>query len=491
MSSAAFRTARRVDRIACTVAALLLVGACGGQARQASVRAIEKGLLPPVGIAGRAPVPWSLLERMRSYRVPGVSIAVIDGGELVWSQAYGVTDATTHTPVTRDTRFQAASISKSIAAVAVLRLVERGKLALDDDVNAKLASWKVPDNEFTRQHRVTLRLLLSHGAGFNPHYATQFPLDDVPTLLQVLTASHPRVTEPTTVEYVPGTRFNYSSAGYGVIQQLLVDVTGEPYGDLVAREVFAPLGMTHSFAEQPPTVSHALACATAHDQHGIPYSGRWHALPELTAGGVWSTPEDLARFVLAIQAARTGRSAALSADAANQMLTLQNAVWALGFHVQGDGVARNFSHTGHSNGFRAVFIGFFDTGQGAVVMTNGDSDSGQLVWEIVRSIATAYHWTDYQMKQRTLVPSDPRSYDAYLGDYETDSATFTVSRDGDHLFVHADPLGPDKVELYPEGEDRFFVLVDDVVFAFTRTADRVTGLTVRPPDQVITARKRP
>src|SRR5262249_27288366 len=156
------------------------------------------------------------------------------------------------------------------------------------------------------------------------------------------------------VESVPGTRVNYSSAGYGIVQQLLEDVARVPFGELVAREVLAPLGMSHTLAEQPPTASHAIACAAGHDEHGNPYPARWRVLPEIAAGGIWSTPEDLARFVLAIQEVQSRHSQFLSAATAKQMLTLQNASWALGFHIQGEGNARNFSHTGHSNGFRAV-----------------------------------------------------------------------------------------------------------------------------------------
>jgi CubicO group peptidase (beta-lactamase class C family) len=99
----------------------------------------------------------NLADRMRHHDVPGVSIAVISSGRIEWARGFGVKDTTTNQPVTSDTLFQAGSISKPVSAAAALHLVQEGSLNLDENVNARLKSWKVPDNEHTQKKKVTLR----------------------------------------------------------------------------------------------------------------------------------------------------------------------------------------------------------------------------------------------------------------------------------------------------------------------------------------------
>ncbi len=118
---------------------------------------VEEGLLPPIVIAGREPTTYSLQERMEHYSVPGVSVAVIDDYQVVWAKGYGVADVETGAPVTTETLFQAASISKPVAAVGMLKLVEDGRLTLDDNVNSWLTEWPLPENELTAEESVTLR----------------------------------------------------------------------------------------------------------------------------------------------------------------------------------------------------------------------------------------------------------------------------------------------------------------------------------------------
>src|SRR5471030_654134 len=133
-------------------------------AERGRIHRIENGLLPAIVVKGQDDRGMSLQDRMRHYKVPGVSIAFFSGGKIIWTREYGYADVAKMTPVTRETLFQAASISKPISTLAMLRLVEAGKLSLDEDVNMKLESWKVPDNEFTVEQKVTLRRIVSHSA---------------------------------------------------------------------------------------------------------------------------------------------------------------------------------------------------------------------------------------------------------------------------------------------------------------------------------------
>src|SRR5262249_52896144 len=160
--------------------------------------------------------------RMAHYHVPGLSIACIHNGTVEWTQAFGVVRVG-GAPVTPDTLFQAGSISKSLTALAVLRLVEQGKLNLDTDVSQYLRSWKIPTNNFTKQKKVTLRELLSHTAGATIHGFHGYTAGQtVPTLVQVLNGEKPANSAPVTIDFVPGTNFRYAGGGYAIVQQILV-----------------------------------------------------------------------------------------------------------------------------------------------------------------------------------------------------------------------------------------------------------------------------
>jgi CubicO group peptidase (beta-lactamase class C family) len=229
---------------------------------EARTARVEKGLLPGIVIAGR-PLPGrAIAERMSALKTPAVSVAVINGGVIEWAKGYGVTETGGNTPVTPQTVFQAASLSKPVVALAALRLVEQGKLTLDQDVNERLTSWKVPENESTKDEKVTLRRLLSHSAGLTvsgfPGYAADAP---VPALVQILDGQKPANTAAIRADVVPGTVWRYSGGGYTVMQQLLMDVTGRPFPPLLADLVLQPIGMKDSTYEQPLPEARRAAAA--------------------------------------------------------------------------------------------------------------------------------------------------------------------------------------------------------------------------------------
>ncbi|HEV3023852.1 MAG TPA: serine hydrolase domain-containing protein, partial [Pirellulales bacterium] len=156
----------------------------------------------------------SLADRMAFHKVPAVSVAVIQGGKIDWARGFGVLEAGQKPAITPTTLFQAASISKPVAATGAMVLVHEGKLGLDDDVNTHLRSWKIPPSDAAEGKPVTLRLLLGHAAGFNVHgfpgYAAGAP---VPTLRQVLDGKPPTNTPPIRIAAKPGTKYEYSGGG--------------------------------------------------------------------------------------------------------------------------------------------------------------------------------------------------------------------------------------------------------------------------------------
>ena len=355
------------------------------------------------------------LERlMKEHRVPGMSVAVIRNFQLAWAKGYGVTEMGGHRPVTARTLFMAGSISKPVTALGALALVGSGRLSLDGAVNEKLKSWHVPTTEDSAQG-VTLARLLDHTAGFTggeffPGYAVGEP---VPTLLEVLDGLKPARNPPVRLGAAPGSNWRYSGDGYLVVQQLMMDVAGKPFPQLMRELVFDKLGMRSSTFDQP--LPHALdslaAAGTLAD--GTPVQGRWRVSPEMAAAGLWTTPSDLAR--LAIGLARAAQQAAaghvLSKALAEDMLrphVKEGVINILGSPEDPDAMGygffvgekrHRFGHIGGHVGYQATLVFFADTGDGAVIMTNSNVGlhAGN---ELLDAIARQLHWN-------WAVPSPP------------------------------------------------------------------------------------
>jgi CubicO group peptidase (beta-lactamase class C family) len=363
---------------------------------------VEAGLLTRQGVRGAS--GYSMEERLRFHRVPGVSVAVFEGGRVAWARGWGEAEAGSGTPVDTATLFQAASISKPVAAVGALRMVEAGQLGLDEDVNRRLRSWRIPESRLTATEKVTLRRLLSHSAGTTVHgFPGYVSTARVPTLVQLLNGRAPANTAPVRVDLLPGTRMRYSGGGTSVVQLLMTDVARKPFPDLMAELVLGPTGMRHSTYAQPLPADRRPRAATAHDRAGAPLAGRFHTYPEQAAAGLWTTPSDLARFAIAVHKAYAGdEDGILSPVTAREMLSRQAADSGLGFFVLGSGNQLRFEHTGSNAGYRAHLVFAAGSGTGAVVMTNGDG-GGDLAGEILRAIAREYGLPGFAVAGRDTV----------------------------------------------------------------------------------------
>ncbi|MCE7743407.1 MAG: beta-lactamase family protein [Candidatus Heimdallarchaeota archaeon] len=189
-----------------------------------------------------------LIERMLECKVPGLCIAVINEFEIEWIKSYGVKNTNTQEPITLDTIFQAASISKPMVATLALQLVEKNKLDLDEPTNNKLKNWCIPESEFTKTKEITLRHILTHTSGINmPFGGFGREEGSTPTILQTLRGESPAKNDPVKVEFEPESRHQYSNLGFIVIEKLLQDVTGKNLNELAKEMLFEPLGMTNSY----------------------------------------------------------------------------------------------------------------------------------------------------------------------------------------------------------------------------------------------------
>ena len=338
---------------------------------------------------------YTLRQVMERFRVPGVSVAVIKDFEIHWAKGYGVADVEAGAAVENNTLFQAASISKPVAAMAVVRAVQDGRFSLDDDVNTILKSWRLPDSEFTRGHPVTPRALLSHtsglGDGFGfPGYHPSAPR---PTVVEILNGSKPSNVGPVLMERPPFTAFKYSGGGVTVMQLAMIDSFHEPYPGLLQRLVLGPIGMTDSTYEQPLSSERDTHAARAHSGGGRAMDTKWHVYPELAAAGLWTTSVDLAKFAIEIQKAALGRSSkVLTQTSIREMLSpVGVGDYAVGLSVTKIGQGWYFGHGGSNWGFQCDFIAHRLKGYGVAIMTN--SDSGRPVIDEIRArVAAAYGW---------------------------------------------------------------------------------------------------
>ncbi len=345
----------------------------------------------------------TLSERMAHYKVPGVSIAVINDYKIEWAKGYGMIKAGTGKAVTPETFFEAASTTKLLTSAITLHFVEQGWFDLDEDINTYLKSWKIPENDFTREQKITLRLLLTHQAGINrPEGGFDCEEGSVPSLVQVLKGEAPAQNKPAVVEYVPGSKWQYSNMGYVVIQMALEDTLGKPFPQIAQETVFRPLKMRSSTLMYPLRAELKTKEAVPHDAEGIAHEP--YMLPTAVAhGGLMTTPFDLARFTVELMRAYQGQSdRILSPEMARRMfhpeLDLDPNILGvalsdgLGAFIYGKGQNFLFLHPGSNYpGATCWLIGSPESGKGAVIMTNG-AIGDLLSMEIITAIRKEYSW---------------------------------------------------------------------------------------------------
>ena len=454
-----------------------------GSTRPANAADIAMRLRAAVRLENRPDTAFSILDRMRYYHVPGVSIAVVDNHRIVYAAGFGTTDFGGGKLVDTTTLFLAGSISKPVFATGALRLVEQGKLSLDADINSALKSWRLPDSRFTEKDKVTLRRLLTHTAGLTvwgfPGYRMGTP---IPTVQQVLDGTSPTNTEAVRNDTMPAALWRYSGGGITIAQLMTTDATGEPFPALMKRLVLDPAGMKHSTYENPLPRSLDGKASAGHERFDTPVPGRYHVYPEMAAAGLWTTAPDLARWAIALSKSFNGDTRSVLTPAmARDMVSKQvqqrppfgNGHWGLGVAVDGDGDSISFSHGGRDEGFVAQARMWPKLGRGIFILTNGVS--GTLLAEIQRAFADLYGFGGPPRMTKRVAIADSASLAGLAGTYEfvspnqRDTVRLEVMPTATMLRMSDSQLQRMRY-LLPEGGDNFFDHDIASQFTFEREA---------------------
>jgi CubicO group peptidase (beta-lactamase class C family) len=399
---------------------------------QKKITAVENSLAPAI-IFGDTVPKMNIEKRMKETAIPGLSIAVIRNYKIEWSKGYGWADVEEKRKVTTDTRFQAASISKSINSLGVLKLVEMGKLDPEADINTYLTTWKFPYDSLSHNKKISVYNLLSHTAGLDIHgFPGYEKTDTLPTLQQILDGKRPANTKAVRSLFEPGTKFKYSGGGITISQLILTNITNSNYADWMQKNVLAPLDMTNSSYQQPPTPTANLA--TGYYGNGKPVTGKYHIYPEQAAAGLWTTPTDLAKFIIECQLALEGRSKKVLSQAMmkKRLTPYIDSNAALGVFIEKKEGESYFTHNGGNEAFLCTSYGSMQGGNGVVIMINGENFA--VINELLSSVAMVYGWKGFYkptFKKIVTLPKD--TLQKLVGNFLLEKDTLTVSFCGDAL----------------------------------------------------------
>lgn len=456
--------------------------------RKSRIEQLEKGLYRAVYFKGQMPEKLKLADRLQFFKVPGISLAVVDKDRVDWFKTYGYRDIIKYEKLTPDTVFQIGELSQPVAAAVALAEVARGHLKLEEEVGSYYENLIFAGRKFRPQGRIsfTLSQLLSHSAGFYPWTSAGYPAGaELPDLIQVLKGEGPASNFFSWRGFDQQAGIRYSDFNYVLLQQFLEEKTGKKLPELAREDIFGPLEIKMTGWRLPETAD----VATGHAREGVVVEGGYYRYPEEAARGLWSNPLDYLKFVLEVMACAQGKSGGLlPPELARRMLSADPRQPGLGFRLEGEREKFKIYMKGRTHGFRSVLVIYPALGQGALIMANSDN-GGLLLDEIIRGLSVIYGWPDFKPEEKPLYRLDPSVYQQYVGRYEVNGSYYLdISFEDYYLVVH--PTGQTPTKFYVETQTIFFSVDPFLRIKFNLDDNgQVTGLTLWQEDYEIRARK--
>ena len=456
--------------------------------RKSRIEQLEKGLYRAVYFKGQMPEKLKLADRLQFFKVPGISLAVVDKDRVDWFKTYGYRDIIKYEKLTPDTVFQVGELSQPVAAAVVLAEVARGHLKLEEEVGSYYENLIFAGRKFRPQGRIsfTLSQLLSHSAGFYPWTSAGYPAEaELPDLIQILKGEEPASNFFSWRGFDQQAGIRYSDFNYVLLQQFLEEKTGKKLPELAREDIFGPLEIKMTGWRLPETADVAIG----HAREGVAVEGGYHRYPEEAARGLWSNPLDYLKFVLEVMACAQGKSGGLlPPELARRMLSADPRQPGFGFRLEGEREKFKIYMKGRTHGFRSVLIIYPALGQGALIMANSDN-GGLLLDEIIRGLSVIYDWPDFKPEEKPLYRLDPSVYQQYVGRYEVNGSYYLdISFEDYYLVVH--PTGQTPTRFYVETQTIFFSVDPFLRIKFNLDDNgQVAGLTLWQEDYEIRARK--
>ena len=437
---------------------------------QQKINAVENSLAPSI-IYGDTIPKLNIEKRMKATSVQGLSIAVIRDYKIEWAKGYGWADVEEQRKVTPDTRFQAASISKSINSMGVLKLIEDGQLDPEEDINNYLTGWKFQYDSISKNKKISVYNLLSHTAGLDIHgFPGYKKTDSLPIVQEILDGKRPANTKAVRSLFEPGTKFKYSGGGTTISQLVLTNITKSNYHHWMDKNVLEPLGMTNSSYQQPPPVTNNLA--TGYYGNGKPVTGKYHIYPEQAAAGLWTTPTDLAKYIIECQLALEGRSKKVLSPAMmkKRLTPYIDSNAALGVFIENRKGQLYFNHNGGNEAFLCTSYGSLQGGNGVVIMINGDNFA--VVNELLNSVALVYDWKGFYtptFRKSANVPKD--TLQQFVGNFLLQKDTLSISFCGNYLCIRQNGQPPTGYQMLFSDNSNFSIReVPNAFFTVLRNA---------------------
>ncbi len=403
------------------------------------IKQVENNLSGRVILNGKAA---NIADRMAFYNVKGLSIAVVNNYKMVWAKGYGWADEKEKLPVTTLTLFKPGSISKSLNAVGVLKLAQDNKLDIYKNINDLLKSWKFPYDSLSNGKKITTANLLSHTAGLSvyggfPGYDAQ---TKTPTIPQILDGVAPANTPAVRSLFEPGLQFQYSGGGTIISQLIITDLTKQPYEKFMYDNVLKPMGMTNSFySATPPLKSELNKYAMGYTKDGTKVEATFHTYPEQAPLGLWTTPTDLSNYIIETQLAYQGKSSkVLNQQMASLQLTpyIDNSA-TMGAFIGLRNGEKYFFHDAGNEGYRGLYFGSVEGGNGVVIFVN--SDQGNIILELLNSVASVYNWKGFDKPKNINTVTVPQEItQKYLGVYLYEGKLAEVTQEKNDLLYWAD-----------------------------------------------------